>query len=158
MAERGPDAGRVCDDRPVRHVFNCPLRWADMDSLGHVNNVTYVDYLQEARVDMLRVHAPQSGSEDLAEGVVVVRHDIEFLAPLVFRPEPIRIETWVTSLRAASFELRYDILDVHRDGTRHMYTRASTLLTPYVFTEERPRRISDAERTTLERWLEPGDT
>ena len=32
------------------------MRWADMDLLGHVNNVTYVDYLQEARVDMLRVH------------------------------------------------------------------------------------------------------
>ena len=28
-----------------------------MDSLGHVNNVVYVDYLQEARVDMLRVQA-----------------------------------------------------------------------------------------------------
>ncbi|HEU4515093.1 MAG TPA: thioesterase family protein, partial [Nocardioidaceae bacterium] len=31
-----------------------------MDSLGHVNNVTYVDYLQEARVDMFAVHAPDS--------------------------------------------------------------------------------------------------
>ena len=34
------------------------MRWADMDLLGHVNNVVYVDYLQEARVDMLRTHAP----------------------------------------------------------------------------------------------------
>ena len=42
----------------ARHIYLCPMRWADMDSLGHVNNVTYVDYLQEARVDMLRVHAP----------------------------------------------------------------------------------------------------
>ena len=32
------------------------MRWADLDMLGHVNNVTYVDYLQEARVDMLRIH------------------------------------------------------------------------------------------------------
>ena len=34
------------------------MRWADMDLLGHVNNVVYVDYLQEARVDMLRTHGP----------------------------------------------------------------------------------------------------
>ena len=54
------------------------MRWADMDLLGHVNNVTYVDYLQEARVDMLRVHAPARGGEELAEGVVVVRHEVEF--------------------------------------------------------------------------------
>ena len=41
----------------MRHVFQCPMRWADMDLQGHVNNVIYVDYLQEARVDMLRAHA-----------------------------------------------------------------------------------------------------
>src|SRR5215467_663306 len=29
----------------ARHIYYCPLRWADMDSLGHVNNVVYVDYL-----------------------------------------------------------------------------------------------------------------
>ena len=34
------------------------MRWADMDLLGHINNVVYVDYLQEARVDMLRTHSP----------------------------------------------------------------------------------------------------
>ena len=138
----------------MRHVYHCPLRWADMDSLGHVNNVTYVDYLQEARVDMLRVHTPESDSTDLAEGVVVVRHDLEFLAPLVFRPEPVRIETWATHIRAASFELRYEILDERPDGSRLVYTRASTLLTPFVFAAERPRRISTEERATLERWLE----
>ena len=42
----------------TRHVYECPMRWADMDLLGHVNNVVYVDYLQEARVDMLRTHGP----------------------------------------------------------------------------------------------------
>ena len=71
-----------------------------MDSLGHVNNVTYVDYLQESRVDMLRVHAPATGGEQLAEGTVVVRHEVEFAAPLVFRPEPVRIESWVTRMVA----------------------------------------------------------
>ena len=77
----------------ARHIYYCPLRWADMDQLGHVNNVVYVDYLQEARVDMLTVHAPAAGAEELGEGVVVVRHDVRFVAPLVFRFEPVRIET-----------------------------------------------------------------
>lgn len=139
----------------MRHVYYCPLRWADMDSLGHVNNVTYVDYLQEARVDMLSVHAPSSGGEELAEGVVVVRHEVEFVAPLVFRPEPVRIESWVTRIRAASFTMRYEILDELPDGGRRVYTRAATVLTPYLFTAERPRRIRDEEREVLEKFLEP---
>jgi acyl-CoA thioester hydrolase len=126
-----------------------------MDSLGHVNNVTYADYLQESRVDMLRVHAPARGGEELAEGVVVVRHEVEFVAPLVFRFEPVRIESWVTRIRAASFTLAYEILDEQPDGSRTVYLRARSVLTPYLFAEERPRRIREEERTVLEGFLEP---
>jgi acyl-CoA thioester hydrolase len=140
----------------VRHVYLCPLRWADMDSLGHVNNVTYVDYLQESRVDMLAVHAPASGGEELAEGVVVVRHEVEFVAPLVFRFEPVRIESWITEVKAASFTMAYEILDELPNGTRRLYCRALSVLTPFVFDEERPRRIRPEEREVLERFLEPG--
>ena len=139
----------------ARHIYHCPLRWADMDSLGHVNNVVYVDYLQEARVDMLRVHAPVQGGEELAEGVVVVRHEVEFVHPLVFRFEPVRIESWVTRVRAASFTMAYEVLDVLPDGERRTYLRARSVLTPYVFAQERPRRIAPAEREVLERFLEP---
>lgn len=139
----------------MRHVYYCPLRWADMDSLGHVNNVTYVDYLQEARVDMFAVHAPDTRGEDLAEGVVVVRHEVDFVAPLVFRFEPVRIETWITEVRAASFTMAYEILDERPDGSRQVYTRATSVLTPYVFAEERPRRIRPEEREVLQRFLEP---
>lgn len=126
-----------------------------MDSLGHVNNVVYVDYLQESRVDMLRVHAPVQGGEELAEGVVVVRHEVEFVRPLVFRFEPVRIESWVTQIRAASFTMAYELLDELPDGERHVYARARTVLTPFVFSQERPRRISAEEREVLGRFLEP---
>ncbi len=107
----------------ARHIYHCPLRWADMDSLGHVNNVVYVDYLQESRVDMLRVHAPVQGGEQLAEGVVVVRHEVEFVHPLVFRFEPVRIESWVSQIRVATFTMDYEILDVLPDGERRVYLR-----------------------------------
>jgi acyl-CoA thioester hydrolase len=139
----------------ARHIYYCPLRWADMDSLGHVNNVVYVDYLQEARVDMLRVHAPVKGGEELAVGTVVVRHEVEFAHPLVFRFEPVRIETWVTQVRAATFTMAYEILDELPDGERRVYVRARTVLTPFVFAQERPRRVSPEEREVLERFLEP---
>src|SRR5262245_62022551 len=125
-----------------------------MDPLGHVNNVTYVDYLQEARVDMLAVNAPVIGGEALAEGVVVVRHEVEFVAPLRFRHEPVRIETWVGAIKAASFTLRYEILDQTAEGDRYVSTRASTVLTPFVFASERPRRIRDEERAVLEQFRE----
>jgi acyl-CoA thioester hydrolase len=125
------------------------MRWADLDMLEHVNNVTYVDYMQEARVDMFRAHPPAAGDEKLAEGVVVVRNEVQFLKPIRFRTAPIRIELWVTEVRAATFSLAYEILDV--DGAeRTVYAAAKTVLVPYVFEREAPRRLSPHERATLE--------
>ena len=133
------------------------MRWADLDMQGHVNNVVYVDYLQEARVDMLRTHGPAAQTGELAEGVVVVRHEVQYLAPLMFRFRPVSIECWVTEVRAASFTMAYEIFheDPEAEGGRRVYLRATTLLTPYVFATERPRRLTDVERQTLTRFLDP---
>ncbi len=137
----------------MRHVYECPVRWADLDLLGHVNNVTYVDYLQEARVDMLLTQSPDTRAVDLAEGVVVVRHDVRYVAPMGFRLEPVKIACWVTQVRAASFTMAYEVYDDTPDGGRTVYLQAKTLLTPYVFAEERPRRITPDEKAALGRFL-----
>ncbi|HXH79883.1 thioesterase family protein [Nocardioides sp.] len=140
----------------MRHLYQCPMRWADLDLLGHVNNVVYVDYLQEARVDMMRSHGPAVRGEDdqgLVEGVVVVRHEVSYLAPLTFRFRPISIECWVTEIRAASFTLAYEIFDETPEG-RVVHLRATTVLTPYVFSTERPRRLTPDERAALAPYLE----
>jgi len=133
------------------------MRWADLDLLGHVNNVVYVDYLQEARVDMLRTHGPAAHTGELAEGVVVVRHEVQYVAPLTFRFQPVSIESWVTEIRVASFTMAYEIFqeDPDRPGERLVHVRATTVLTPYVFATERPRRLSEVERETLAVFLEP---
>ena len=131
------------------------MRWADLDLLGHVNNVVYVDYLQEARVDMMRTHGP-SAQGALAEGTVVVRHEVSYLAPLTFGFRPVSIECWVTEIRAATFTMAYEIFhDLPGDEGRHVYARATTVLTPYVFSTESPRRLTDHERETLTSFLEP---
>ncbi|HEX6148735.1 acyl-CoA thioesterase [Nocardioides sp.] len=141
----------------MRHVYQCPMRWADLDLLGHVNNVVYVDYLQEARVDLLRHHGPTANAEGgLVEGVVVVRHEVQYLAPLSYRFQPVSIAVWVTEIRAAAFTMAYEVFQDTDEG-RVVYARASTVLTPYVFATERPRRLASAEKQALEAYLEPGD-
>ncbi len=129
------------------------MRWADLDQQGHVNNVVYVDYLQEARVDLLRTHSRREATGELAEGLVVVRHEVHFTAPLTFDLAPVLIECWVTEIRAASFTMAYEVYrDI--DGARRIFCRATTVLTPYLFATERPRRLSAEERTALAAYLE----
>ena len=46
------------------HRYPLTVRWSDLDSYGHVNNVKYYDYLQEARISL--VSAPWAGSRRLS--------------------------------------------------------------------------------------------
>ena len=149
----------------MRHRYACPIRWADLDLLGHVNNVRYVDYLQEARVDMLRAHrwsgSAEDATESLVDAIIVSRHEVTYRAPLLFGERPVLIECWVTDLRAGSFTLAYEVF--HEEdpstgsgtGERTVYLEASTVLAPYRFDTESPRRLSPEERRALETYLEP---
>ena len=57
----------------ARHTFLCPMRWSDMDAYGHVNNVVFLRYLEEARIDLLLRAAGPDGRAMLDGGVVVGR-------------------------------------------------------------------------------------
>ena len=137
----------------ARHVYHCRMRWNDMDAYGHVNNVVYLTYLEEARVDMFAPHAErlQDHSPDggFARGVVIAKHEISYLRPLVFRAEPVRIETWVTRIGASSYTLGYEVRDPDV-----VYATASSVLVPYDVPAGRPRRLRDEERAVLEPYVE----
>lgn len=152
-----------------------------MDQLRHVNNVTYADYLQEARISFFRALALSIGGPDPARdtdhdtshdtghdtgdevteeayGIVVVRHEMTYLAPLTHDFEPVSIETWVVDVRAASFTVGYEIFRELDDGTRRVFLRATTRLAPFVFGSARPRRLTDAERAAMAPYVEPPET
>ncbi|MEW2245928.1 MULTISPECIES: acyl-CoA thioesterase [unclassified Streptomyces] len=128
----------------MRHLYRCPLRWADMDAYGHVNNVVFLRYLEEARIDFL--FRPD---KDFRQGSVVARHEIDYKRQLVHRHRPVDIELWVTEIRAASFTLAYEVKD---DDL--VYVRASTVIVPFDFEAQRPRRITDEERAFLKEYMD----
>ncbi|MEV6009416.1 thioesterase family protein [Streptomyces sp. NPDC051976] len=133
----------------ARHIFHCPLRWSDMDAFGHINNVSFLRYLEEARIEFMWRLAPGEGSASFTGGSVVARHEIDYLRPLVHRHTPVAIETWVTDISAASMTVAYEV----KDGDV-VYVRASTVVVPYNLEAGRPRRITREERSFLEDYLE----
>lgn len=137
----------------ARHIYACPLRWSDMDAFGHVNNVVFLRYLEEARIDFMFTRAAEAGAGEFAGGSVVARHEIDYKLPLVHRPTPVTIETWVTKIGGASVTVAYEVKDTDEDGTERVYVRASTVVVPYDLAAGRPRRISPVEREFLSRFL-----
>ena len=138
----------------MRFTFRCQVRWDDMDAFGHVNNVIFFAFMQEARTGMLFAGEAAEHIPDLIKGVVVARHEIDYRRPLEWRPEPIEVDVWTTQVRSASFTLRYEMRDQLARPKPVVLAEALTVLVPFDLEAGRPRRISTAERHFLNRYLE----
>ena len=125
------------------YFVDVPLRWSDMDAYGHVNNVQFLRLLEDARVVAFSDWFGQDRSL-VDEGVLVARHEIEYLAPLTFRHAPVRIGMWTMRITAASFDLGYEVREPEGDTTGRdtVYARAETTLVLYDFETSRPRRAT----------------
>ncbi|MGH8862121.1 MAG: acyl-CoA thioesterase [Jatrophihabitantaceae bacterium] len=119
------------------------MRWSDMDAYRHVNNSAYLAYLEQARVAMF-FHRNQG----FTAGTVISRHDIEYLRPIVYHPQPLRVEVWIEKVGGARFTVRYEIFDVRAAGDV-LTARAATTCVTFDFTTDRPRRLTDEERGIL---------
>ncbi len=138
----------------ARQRFPTPLRWSDMDAYGHVNNVVFLRLMEDARVMAFHGHDSDDGGTMLDTGVLVARHEIDYLAPLHWRPEPVAIDLWVTDIKGASFDMGYEVLDDAPEpgGKPVVYARAESTMVVYDLTAQRPRRLSPADRERLESW------
>ena len=112
------------------------VRWSDLDSYGHVNNVKFFDYVQEARVALLR----EVLGWQPVDVWVIARQDVEYHRPLDFRTPPYRVRTAVTALGNRSFTLAAEVLD---PDSGRIFATART-----VVVGERP--LTEAQRATLE--------
>ena len=121
-----------------------------MDAFGHVNNARFLTLFEEARTELIARIAADQGLTGLMTGVVVARHEIDYLLPIDYQPDPVRIDTWVVQVLNASFKVGYEMFD--HDGGQ-VVARAQTRLVPYDLAAGRPRRLEKVEKAFLEAWL-----
>ena len=125
------------------------MRWSDMDAYGHVNNVVFLAYFEMARVDLFFDRASLEEQTGLRQGTVVAGHEIRYKLPVVYSREPLDVQIWVSGIRAAAFSCHYELFDHGRRAVT-----GSTLLVPFDFAIDRPRRLSPAEKAFLARYVD----
>ncbi|MDE2312832.1 MAG: acyl-CoA thioesterase [Elusimicrobia bacterium] len=64
-----------------RIVSEVPVRFADTDAMGHVNNARYLSFLECARIEYLRQVLGRS--EPRAFGVIIARVEIDYKSPVL---------------------------------------------------------------------------
>lgn len=135
LGDQGPRFRRVIEVRVQR-------RFSDLDPLGHVNNVAYHDYLQEARVGLI-------GEVGLivnpAYSQIVVSQEVRHVRPLHYGEEHAIVEVRLAHLARTSYTLAYRILD----ETGDLVAEASTRLAVVDSTTGRPIRLPEELRAML---------
>jgi len=128
--------------RPATERFVHPITVgaADIDELGHVNNVVYVRWVQE--IATAHWQAAATAEQQASVAWVVVRHEIDYKHPGLLGDELLG-RTWVGSAVARAFERHTEIVRA-RDG--RVLARARTLWCPISRTTGKVITVGDDVR------------
>lgn len=97
------------EHKKLIYTMSIPIRWGDMDAMGHLNNTSYFRYMETCRIDWMREAGCLPDSR--GEGPVIVNAFCNFYRQLeypgdvrvnMYASDPARttFETWVTMERA----------------------------------------------------------
>jgi acyl-CoA thioester hydrolase len=135
-------------------LFTYPVlvRWSDIDSYDHVNNVRYFDYFQEARIAFL---AELAGNADTGDGFagfpcVLASLTVDYLRPILLRHPPYDVDVWTESVGNSSFTLGSRIVD-RGSGTDEVYAKATSVQVAVDALTHAKRTLAESEREALVR-------
>lgn len=135
---------------PRRLTVPVKVRWSDIDGYGHVNNAAMFTLLEEARIATFW-HGAEGATNVLQAGhggathTYIARQEIEYLAPIDYRAEPLQVELWLSRIGGASLDVCYEI-----PVGGEVAVRAMTTVVTVNPDTGRPRRITPEERAAWE--------
>ena len=135
----------------MRWQTTLPVRWSDVDGYGHLNNIALAGFVQEARSIFFREPA-WGGELATAEGgayIIVAHQEIEYIAQVSYRAEPLLAEVWVTRASGATLEIGAELWDVHRT---ERYLAASNIIALVPGGHGMPRRLTATDKAAAERY------
>ena len=104
------------EHKKLIYQMTIPIRWGDMDAMGHLNNTSYFRYMETCRIDWM--HGAGCLPDSQGEGPVIVNAFCNFYRQLEYPggvlvkmyasgPARTTFETWVTMERASEPGLVY---------------------------------------------------
>jgi acyl-CoA thioester hydrolase len=91
----------IPDHKKLVYQMTIPIRWGDMDAMGHVNNTTYFRYMETVRIDWLRAIGCEP--DPRGEGPVIVNAFCNFYRQLEY-PGDVLISMFVSDPGRSTFE------------------------------------------------------
>lgn len=117
------------------HEVTVPLRWGDMDVMGHINNTLYFRYMEICRLDWLFKSGVSMGAQ--GQGPVIVNAFCNFLRQLEF-PGDVRVTMFVANPGRSSVESYHTLERTDEPGVAYAEGGARMVWTDFTAKKSAP--------------------
>lgn len=129
------------------YTVEIPVRFRDVDMMGHVNNAVYLTYMETARTDYYLVLAgmkqlPAPGEFDW----IVARAEIDFRDAAKLG-EIVTVTVWPSRIGNSSWDFSYRLAE---KGSKRVFAEAKTIQVAYDYGSGKPKPMDPAMRRALE--------
>ena len=126
-------------------VFETPVAWGEMDSMGHVNNIVYFRYFESARLYYFERVGFLDEMKRNGVGPILASTQCRFRKPLTY-PDRIRVGATVKDLQEDRFTMLYRI---ESDSLGTVAADGEGLIVAYDYNEKRKAPLPDSVRRAI---------
>lgn len=121
------------------------VRYSDLDTLQHVNNVSILEYVETARVGYNLASGIWDGTIRDGFGMVVASVKIDYLTSIQFG-DPVRVGIKLGHLGGKSLRFRFQ---VENSETQDAFARGEVVMVAYNHAEDHSQLVSQEWREKL---------
>ena len=114
----------IPDDKKLVFEKHMPIRWGDMDAMGHVNNTSYFRYLETVRIDWM--YSIGCVPDPKGEGPVIVNAFCNFYKQLEY-PGDILVRMYASDPGRTTFETWGTMERIDQPGVIYAAGGATTI-------------------------------
>lgn len=127
-------------------TLTIPVRYADIDAQGHVNNVTYFTYFEQARVEYFIATGLWQPSHDFGgQGTIVAEATCTYKRPILLN-QRVQIQLRVSHIGTKSFTMEYVVL-----ANDEVAATGRTVQVAYDYTAQRSIAVPETWREAMHR-------
>ena len=130
------------------HMIPMPVRFGDLDALGHLNNAKYATYIEQARIQYVTDVCGFRGLWNEL-GMILARIEIDFKAPILYG-DTVEIYTRCTRIGDKSFDLEYAITrQAAKQSVSQVSATSRSVLVAFDYTTQQTMAVPDVWRTAM---------
>ena len=120
-------------------------RFCELDGLAHINNATFLEWFEQARIPLFRIFNP---TLDLSKwNLIIAKNSIEYLRPVEFG-EDVTIETFLSKIGNSSMVIEHRLFQ-----SGELACSGNTVMIHYDYNAKKSVPMTDEQKEKLTLFL-----